>query len=299
MRCPAPASRAGRAGERGGCAGVGRRRTRSGRRRVPARAGRGRAGRRGRLLALHAGAPVPGRGGLGSGGRGCCACRPSTGCWAARCAGPPGCTATAREWAAPVLHAAGAGWRGPGLSARDRCRRRRPASVDPGRRWGVPGRAVPTPMGDAEHALCDPHRQQFRARQPRCRWSSSPPIRGVRPLAGVGGVRGGGVRPSAPASASGVLRHPPAAAGGDPAVSDRCSTRPGGGPPSRRSTRPGRVSLRGLPALVVVAGTVRPAATRRAGLKTRDGVLRWLCDELRRQQIATISGRPGATRPRQ
>lgn len=53
-------------------------------------------------------------------------------------------------------------------------------------------------------------------------------------------------------------------------------------------TRAGRVSLAALPPLVVVQ--VLLGLQRRAGqgTKTRDGVLRWICAELRRQQVPTI-----------
>ncbi len=54
-------------------------------------------------------------------------------------------------------------------------------------------------------------------------------------------------------------------------------------------TRAGRVSLAGLAPLVVVQVLYGLQQRAVLGIKTRDGVLRWICDELRRQQIATLS----------
>lgn len=54
-------------------------------------------------------------------------------------------------------------------------------------------------------------------------------------------------------------------------------------------TRAGRVSLVGLAPLVVVQVMYGLQQRSAQGIKTRDGVLRWICDELRRQQVATLA----------
>ncbi len=53
-------------------------------------------------------------------------------------------------------------------------------------------------------------------------------------------------------------------------------------------TRAGRVSLAGLPPLVVVEVLYGLQQRAAQGIKTRDGVLRWISGELRRQQVATL-----------
>ena len=65
--------------------------------RVPARAGRGRAGRRGRAAWPGCWTGVPGRGRMGSGDPGAVPARRSIGCWAGRCAGSSGCAATVHD----------------------------------------------------------------------------------------------------------------------------------------------------------------------------------------------------------
>ncbi|MGH3792578.1 MAG: tyrosine-type recombinase/integrase, partial [Pseudonocardiaceae bacterium] len=54
-------------------------------------------------------------------------------------------------------------------------------------------------------------------------------------------------------------------------------------------TRAGHASLGALPPLVVVQVLVGVAQRAADGIKTRDPVLRWVCDELRRQQVATLA----------
>jgi integrase len=53
-------------------------------------------------------------------------------------------------------------------------------------------------------------------------------------------------------------------------------------------TRAGRVSLAALTPLIVVQVLFGLQQRAAQGIKTRDGVLRWICDELRRQQVATL-----------
>jgi integrase len=54
-------------------------------------------------------------------------------------------------------------------------------------------------------------------------------------------------------------------------------------------TRAGRAVLAALPELVVVQVLFGVWQRTRQGVKTRDPVLRWICDELRRQQVPTIT----------
>jgi len=54
--------------------------------------------------------------------------------------------------------------------------------------------------------------------------------------------------------------------------------------------RAGRVVFTGLAPLVVIQVLFGLQQRAAQGVKTRDGVLRWICDELRRQQVATLAG---------
>lgn len=65
-------------------------------------------------------------------------------------------------------------------------------------------------------------------------------------------------------------------------------------------TRAGHAVLAALPALVVVQVLFGVAQRAADGVKTRDPVLRWICDELRRQQVSTVADvvAPGDTERR-
>ena len=54
--------------------------------------------------------------------------------------------------------------------------------------------------------------------------------------------------------------------------------------------RAGRVVFTGLAPLVVIQVLFGLQQRAAQGVKTRDDVLRWICDELRRQQVATLAG---------
>jgi integrase len=54
-------------------------------------------------------------------------------------------------------------------------------------------------------------------------------------------------------------------------------------------TRAGHASLAALPSLVLVQVLFGVQQRAGEGIKTRDPVLRWVCDELRRQQVATVA----------